>query len=257
MAAQAQTKLSQFHKSLWTHIFQGTKIEQAEIDEIEKDIKILDQAQRAYLDALLFAAKQDYDSAVQMFNQALELAPSSVMFAQNYLMYVGISARNHFHRMEVLRLEKHYSFPEMRRSARNLAYCVANTKLVKKFNLKLAALEGEEEKSSILKEGERMCSIIDNFKNKSKLTSNEIEELCDEAEAIANKFGVNCIGVDYFVSNEDDSAYIIRAETSDSAKLSEINMELIELLSTDKYINKPFTSWFRSDSTHKDKRYGS
>lgn len=253
MGAQPQTKASQMHASLWTYIFHSESPEQGVLDEFEKDIRPLNAADKAYVTALIYAAKKDYDSAVAWFNKAIDLAPEKAKIAMNYLMYVGISAHNLFHRSEIFRLEQYYSDRDLRRLARNNAFCLANTKLVRKYNLKLSAMADGEEKEALLDEGSKMIDLIENFKAKTKLSSKEIEEFCDKAESIANKHGISCIGIDYFM-DEEDCAYVIRAETSDARALANINMELIDTLASEEYMNKNFTSWFKSDLVKKKER---
>jgi len=252
MTPQAQTNFSDVHDSLWRYIHSGSPIEQSAVDDVEKDIRLLDGVQKAYLTALLYGAKRDYDSAIAWFNEALKSEDATI--ALNYLAYVGASAHNYFHRMEIFRLEEQYGSTEMRRVARNAAFCIGNQKLMRIYNLKLSALCDGEEKQFLKEQGESMISIVEEFKQAAKLSSNDIEELCDEAEAIANKRGVNCIGAHYFLNGESDNAYIIRAETSDAELLAEMNMELLCLLSSEKYIERPFTSWFRSDVSKKEER---
>lgn len=255
MAAQAKPKFSEIHTSLWSYIHSRTVIGQDVIDSVEEVIASTRGAQKSYLTALLYAAKNDYDSAISFFQDAADSEDST--FALNYLAYLGASAHNYFHRMEIFRLEQRFCLPTMRRVARNTAYCIGNVRLIRSYTLKLTALSSDEDRQQLKDEGEGMIAIVENFKKASTLTSSQIEELCDEAEAIANKHGVNCIGAHYFIGGDSDNAYVIRAETEDSEILAELNLELLCLLTTDKYRSLPFTSWFRSDVESLESRRGS
>ena len=102
------------------------------------------------------------------------------------------------------------------------------------------------EREKIKQEGERMVQAIVQFKEATKLTSSEIQHICDSAEKIANTHGVNCIGVEYFLSGGSDNAMILNAETQDSKTLTDMNLELICMLSDEAFIDRPFTSWFKS-----------
>ncbi len=246
MVPKAQTKSVEIHEKLWAYINTKTIAGQDVIDSVEKEIaSFKDGTEKSYLTALIYAAKGDFDSAVKWFNEALSSGDSTI--ALNYLAYIGSHAHNYFHRLEIFRLEKIVCVPTIRRIARNAAYCIGNTKLIRSYSLKLSALCGDEEKQELRDQGERMISVVDEFKQATTLSSSQIEELCDEAEDIANKYGVNCIGAHYFVSGESDNAYIIRAETDDSELLAELNIELLCLLASEKYRKLPFTSWFTSD----------
>lgn len=246
MVPKAQTKSFEMHNELWSYINSKTIAEQGFIDSVENAIAALHSgSEKSYLTALLYAAKGEFDNAVEWFNEALIAEDSTI--ALNYLAYIGSSAHNYFHRLEIFRLEERFCVPTIRRIARNAAFCIGNTKLIRSYTLKLSALCDDEEKQELREQGEHMISIVDEFKHATSLSSSQIEELCDEAEEIANKHGVNCIGVHYFVSGDSDNAYIIRAETDDSELLAELNIELLCLLSSEKYRQLPFTSWFRSD----------
>ncbi|AUU92091.1 hypothetical protein C2U55_24935 [Enterobacteriaceae bacterium ENNIH3] len=245
MSAQAQSKSAEIHEALWAYINSGSVISHEDIVTFQHDISLFRGVEKAYLTALLYAAQADYAQAIHYFQEALQSDDSTV--AINYLAYVGTSAHNYFHRMEIFRLEKQYCLPTIRRIARNAAYCIGNTRLIKSYTLKLAALCDDEERQALRDEGKAMIKAVEDFKQATTLTSNQIEELCDEAESIANQRGVNCIGVIYFVNGDSDNAYILRAETHDPELLAEMNIELLGLLSSDKYRHLPFTSWFTSD----------
>ncbi|QBR52645.1 hypothetical protein [Erwinia sp. QL-Z3] len=251
MQANPQSVSSLVNNTLWDHILSHTVPTLEEIDKIEKDIRHQDEPFRSYLTALLMASQNDFDKAVTYFLTALKT--ENEFIASNYLAYLGFSAHNLFHREELFRLEERYCTSEHRRVARNIAYSLGNTKLIRKYNLKLLALYDGEQRQRYKDEGDHMISLVENFKTASTLTTNEIEILCDEVEGIANRHGVNCVGVSYFVSSEADNAYIVRAETEDPYMLAELNIELSDLLSDEKYCSKPFTSWFKSDSSRKEK----
>lgn len=246
MAPKAQAKSSEIHDTLWSYINSKTIIQQDVIDSIEKEIATFPAgSEKAYMTAILYAAKGEFISAVEWFKDALNSDDSTI--ALNYLAYIGSSAHNYFHRLEIFRLEEQFCVPTIRRIARNAAYCIGNTKLIRSYSLKLSALCDDEEKRELREEGDRMISIVEEFKRATSLSSNQIEELCDEAEEIANKHGVNCIGAHFFVSGDSDNAYVVRAETDDPEVLAELNIELLCLLSSEKYRKLPFTSWFLSD----------
>lgn len=130
--------------------------------------------------------------------------------------------------------------------ARNAAFCMGNDRLVNRFTVMMKALLDGQEREEIEREGAKMVEAIVTFKEATKLTSSEIQKLCDSAEQIANSHGVNCAGVEYFLSGGYDNAIILFADTSDSSTLTTMNMELIGLLADDPYIDRPFTSWFKS-----------
>lgn len=255
MAAQAQQKTDETHASLWTYIHHKTIVSQDVIDTVEKEIASLHGEEKSYLTALLYAAKGDHDTAVSFFQDAINSEDTTI--ALNYLAYLGASAHNYFHKTEVFRLAEKFCLPTMRRIARNTAYCIGNVRLIRAYTLKMTALSSDEDRQQLKDEGDGMISIVEDFKKASTLNSSQIEELCDEAEAIANKHGVNCIGAHYFVTESSDNAYIIRAETKDPEVLAELNLELICLLSSEKYRSLPFTSWFRSDVEAMERRHGS
>jgi len=251
MQAKKEAVTKTTHEALWGYIESHTVPELAEIDKFEKAINLLPEPERSYQTALLWASQNDFDAAVHFFNEALKSENSFI--ASNYLAYLGLCAHNYFHRQEVFRLERTYCTTANRRVARNAAFGIGNTKLIRAYNLKLLALFDGAERQAYKEEGEHMTSLVEKFKEVSSLSSADIEILCDEAEAIANRRGINCVGVNYFVGSGDDNAYIIRAETQDPMVLAELNLELVELLSQEKYASKPFTSWFRSDASRSER----
>lgn len=254
MAAQAQTKAKELHDTLWSFINRKAVIQQDVIDTAEKEIASLKGKEKSYLTALLFAAKGDFDSAVEWFKDALKSEDTTI--ALNYLAYIGSSAHNYFHRMEVFRLEEQFCLPTIRRIARNAAYCIGDVKLIRTYTLKLSALCDGEEKQELKDQGAYMIEQVEEFKKATSLSSDQIQELCDTAEGIANKHGVNCIGIHYFVNDDLDNAFVVRAETGDPEVLAELNLEMLCVLSTDQYRSLPFTSWFRSDMDGMERRNG-
>ncbi|EOW2402578.1 hypothetical protein ACNY4N_003654 [Cronobacter turicensis] len=252
MSAQAQTKANELHNTLWSYINRKEVIEQEAIDNVEKIIAALHGEEKAYLSALLYAAKGDFDAAVRWFNDALKFEDGTI--ALNYLAYIGSSAHNYFHRMEIFRLEEQFCLPTMRRIARNAAYCIGDVKLIRRYTLKLAALCDGKEKQELKDQGAFMIAQVEKFKQATTLSSNQIQVLCDAAEGIANKHGINCIGVHYFVNEDLDNAFVVRAETDDPEILAELNLEMLCLLSSEEYRSLPFTSWFRSDMDGMEQR---
>lgn len=252
MQPNAQTDSKSIHNTLWDYISSHAVPSQEEIDKLEKAIGYEVEPFRSYLTALLMASQNEFDAAVSCFLKALK--SENEFIASNYLAYLGLSAHNRFHRQELFRLEEFYCSSEHRRVARNTAFSIGNTKLIRKYNLKLLALYDGEKRQYYMSDGDRMISLVEDFKKASTLTSNEIETLCDEVEGIANRHGVNCVGAHYFVSSDEDNAYIVRAETEDPYLLAELNTELSYLLANDKYLGKPFTSWFKSDKSRKEKQ---
>ncbi|MEX5413348.1 hypothetical protein [Atlantibacter hermannii] len=254
MTAQAQRKSNELHKTLWSYINRRVMIEQEVVDTAEKIIATLHGEEKSYLTALLYAAKGDFDTSVQWFRDALKYEDPTI--ALNYLAYIGASAHNYFHRMELFRLEEQFCLPTMRRIARNAAYCIGDTNLIRKYTLKLSALCDGKEKQELKDQGAHMITQVEEFKKATTLTSNQIQVLCDAAEEIANNHGVNCIGVHYFVNDDLDNAFVIRAETDDPEVLAELNLEMLCLLSSEEYRSLPFTSWFRSDIENMEQRNG-
>lgn len=252
MQAQPEAIAKSVNDALWGYILTRKTPPLDEIDNVEKAISHESEPYRSYLTALLMASGNKFDKAVSFFQKALDHG-ENLFIASNYLAYLGFSAHNYFHRQELFRLEQIYCTPDHRRVARNAAFSIANAKLIRTYNLKLLALYDGEQRQRYKEEGEHMISLIEDFKKASTLTSSQIETLCDEAEKIANSHGVNCVGVNYFVNSEADNAYIIHAETDDPYLLAEINLELIDLLSEEKYFDKPFTSWFKSDRSRAEK----
>lgn len=252
MHGQARLASSSVNNSLWDFISSHTVPSQEEIDKFEKAISYESEPFRSYLTGLLMASQNNFDAAMDSFRKALE--SENEFIASNYLAYLGFCAHNCLHRSELFRLEEFYCTPENRRVARNVAFSIGSTKLIRKYNLKLLALYDGEQRQAYMEEGERMISLVEEFKKASTLTSNEIEILCDEVEGIANRYGVNCVGANYFVNSEEDNAYVVRAETEDPYVLAKLNTELCYLLADEKYIGKPFTSWFKSDRSRKEKR---
>lgn len=254
VAQQAQNKADDIHVTLWSYIHRNAVVEQDVIDETEKAIASLHGEEKSYLLALLFAAKGDFDSAVEWFKDAIKSEDATIIL--NYLAYLGSSAHNYFHRTEIFRLEERYCFPTIRLIARNAAYCIGDVKLIRSYTLKLSALCDGEEKQELKDQGAYMIAQVEDFKKATTLTSRQIQVLCDAAEDIANKHGVNCIGVHYFTSDDLDNAFVIRAETGDPEVLAELNIEMLCLLSGEEYRSLPFTSWFRSDMEGMERRCG-
>ncbi|NUL39366.1 hypothetical protein [Kosakonia sacchari] len=250
MQPKAQVNSKSVNDTLWDYISSHTVPSQEEIDKFEKAISHEVEPLRSYLTGLLMASQNEFDAAMTSFRTALK--SENEFIASNYLAYLGFCAHNKLHRQELFRLEEFYCTSENRRVARNISFSIGNTKLIRKYNLKLLALYDGEKRQQYMKEGEHMISLVEDFKKASTLTSKEIETLCDEVEGIANRHGVNCVGVNYFISSEEDNAYIVRAETEDPYVLAELNIELSSLLANEKYLGKPFTSWFKSDRSRKE-----
>lgn len=247
MQAQAKTKHEELLITLLSYIDTGTLLEEPQLTDVRHDINALPQDSRTYLTAWLMVALQKHDDAVAWFKEAMAISgENAAIVAGNYLGYLSGAAHNLFHKQEVFRLVEVYCTPRIRKQARNAAFCTGNVKLVKKYTVMMKALRDGIERDEIEREGAEMVEAITSFKEATKLTSSEIEHLCDAAEEIANKHGVNCVGVEYFLGGGYDNALIISAETDDAAKLSTINIELINLLAEDVYVDRPFTSWFKS-----------
>lgn len=245
MSTQVQSKEKDLLDILWHHMNRELSLDKETVAYMEAEIGKLPFQEKSYVTAWFKAALGLHDEAVSWFKDAMKGDDEGVI-ANNYLAYLGRSAHNYEHRLELFRLEKLYATPEIRKIARNAAFCIGNEKLVKKISIKLAAMKDGEEREKIRDEGDYMTGLIADFKKATQLTSSEIESLCDASEAIANKHGVNCIGVNYFISSDDDNAFIIRAQTDDAPTLAKMNMELLELLTSEEYYLRPFTSWFQS-----------
>ncbi|WP_411555764.1 hypothetical protein ACLIN0_11845 [Pantoea agglomerans] len=248
MQAQAQTKHEELVDTLLSYIDSGTPLEEPHLSAIRRDISALPLESRSYLTAWLMVALDKHDDAVEWFKDAIDTSGENAStVAGNYLAYLSVSAHNLFHKQEVFRLAKVFGTKRIRTQARNAAVCMGSEKLIKKYTLMLKALLDGEERSKIEREGEIMVETIRNFKEATKLTSADIEKLCDAAEQIANSHGVNCVGVEYFLSGDCDNALILSAQTSDASTLTTINLELMDLLTEEEYIDRPFTSWFKSE----------
>ena len=244
MPAQRKSKREDLVKILLEHFDQNKPLESSVATEIENEINHLPFKERAYAKAWFYAALGAHEEAVACFEEAMY--EDDPIIASNYLAYLGRSAHNYDHRLELFRLSEVYCTHTIRKVARSAAFCIGNEKLVRKFSRKMAALQDGEERERILREGEYMEKLIVDFKKATQLTTAELERLCDSAEAIANRHGVNCVGVSYFMGSEDDNAFILRAQTEDPEKLADMNMELICMLSGEEYSTRPFTSWFQS-----------
>ncbi|ELY2785804.1 hypothetical protein ACI0ZQ_002035 [Cronobacter dublinensis] len=247
MQVQAQTKHQELVDTLLSYIHSRTPLEEPQLSAIKRDINVLPNGSRSYVMAWLMVALNKHDDAVEWFNDAIATSgENSAIVAGNYLGYLSGSAHNLFHKQEVFRLVEIYCTQRIRKQARNAAVCMGNERLIKKYTLMMKALLDGEERERVEREGAEMVETITKFKEATKLTSSEIEKLCDAAEQIANNHGVNCIGVEYFLSGGYDNAIILSAETNDANTLTTINIELVNLLAEDAYIDRPFTSWFKS-----------
>ncbi|ABP61280.1 hypothetical protein [Enterobacter sp. 638] len=247
MQAQTQTKHQELVDTLLSYIESRTPLKEPELSDIKRDISALPNDSRSYLTAWLMVALDRHDDAVRWFNEAIAVSgENSAIVAGNYLGYLSGSAHNLFHKQEVFRLVEVFCTQRIRKQARAAACCMGSERLVKKYTVMMKALLDGEEREKIEREGADMVETISSFKEATKLTSSEIERLCDSAEKIANNHGVNCVGVEYFLSGGYDNAIILFAETDDAKTLTTINIELINLLTEDAYIDRPFTSWFKS-----------
>lgn len=245
MSAKPQSKEQEIIDSIFEYFVKGEVPEKEVVMLLEHEISRLPIGERAYASAWLKGACGKHLDAVRLFKDALSSGDPAI--AQNYMAYLSRSAHNYEHRVELFRLVEEYPSHDMRLIARNAAFCIGNDKLVKKFSLKMAALKDGEERDGIIYQGTYMAERIVEFKNATKLSSRELEMLCDSAEAIANKRGVNCSGVNFYLGGDEDNAFIVKAQTDDPNTLADMNMELLLLLSDGQYCNHPFTSWFQSD----------
>ncbi|WP_275063465.1 hypothetical protein [Enterobacter ludwigii] len=247
MHAQPKTKHEELLSTLLSYIDSNTTLEESLASDIQRDIRTLPNTSRSYLTAWLMVALGKHDEAVEWFNDAMDTSgENSSIVAGNYVGYLSCSAHNLFHREEVFRLAEVYFTQRIRKMARNAAFCIGNERLVKRYTTMLKASLDGEERAKIEQEGAEMVDAILEFKEATKLTSNEIQQLCDAAEKIANDHGVNCVGVEYFLTGGYDNALILCAATKDADTLTTLNLELINLLVDDAYIDRPFTSWFKS-----------
>lgn len=245
MAPQPQSNENDLVRMLLEYL-ENNQIPDAKVVlEIEHEINKLPKEDRCHVSAWLKGALGQHEESVRLFKLAVLSGDASI--ANNYMAYLSRSAHNYEHRVELFRIVEEYPSPHMRRIARNAAYFIGNEKLVKQYSLKMAALEDGEKREEILKEGTFMVDHILEFKDAAQLSSSELETLCDQAEAIANKRGVNCSGVNYYLGGDDDNAFIVRAQTQDAELLADMNMELLCILSDEKYCARPFTSWFQSE----------
>ncbi|HHU0616720.1 hypothetical protein EKN54_12500 [Enterobacter hormaechei] len=244
MSGQPETKEQDLLDTILDYFQKGATPDAEELETLKHEIGRLPIGDRAYVYAWLNGMLGHHADAVRLFKDAMNSDPSVV---QNYLAYLSRSAHNLEHRMELFRLVEQFPSDDMRLVARNAAFCIGNEKLVKQFSLKLAALRDGEEREDIINQGKYMAELIIDFKKATNLSSRDIEILCDHAEDIANKRGINCTGVSYYMGGDEDNAFIVRAQTDDSQVLAEMNMELLVLLTDDCYRNIPFTSWFQSD----------
>lgn len=245
MSGQPESKEQELLATILDYFQKGEVPDTDTIAEIEHDIAKLPISERAHAYAWLNGTLGRHSDAVRLFKDAM--SSGSPTIAQNYLAYLSRSAHNYEHRVELFRIVELFPSHELRFVARNAAFCIGNDKLVKKFSLKMAALYDGQEREDIINQGNYMAEQIVDFKNATRLSSREIEALCDQAEEIANKRGINCSSVSYYLGGDDDNAFIVRAQTADPQVLAEMNMELLVLLSDDSYRNSPFTSWFQSD----------
>lgn len=245
MSGQPESKEKELLATIFDYFQKGEIPDADTISEIEHDIAKLPIGERAHAHAWLNGTLGRHSDAVRLFKDAM--SSGSQKIAQNYLAYLSRSAHNYEHRVELFRLVELFPSHELRLVARNAAFCIGNDKLVKKFSLKMAALYDGQEREDIINQGNYMAEQIVDFKNATRLSSRELEALCDQAEEIANKRGINCSSVSYYLGGDDDNAFIVRAQTADPQVLAEMNMELLVLLSDDSYRNSPFTSWFQSD----------
>ncbi|EIQ9792497.1 hypothetical protein LWE13_000798 [Escherichia coli] len=247
MQGQPKTKHQELVETLSLYINSRTPLEEPLLGELLREINKQSVASRAYLMALWMEAQNRHDETVAWYLEAIATSGEHAsVVAGNYLSYLSCSAHNLFHRTELFRLVDIYCTKRIRRMARNAAFCMGNDRLVNRFTVMMKALLDGQEREEIEREGAKMVEAIVTFKEATKLTSSEIQKLCDSAEQIANSQGVNCAGVEYFLSGGYDNAIILFADTSDSSTLTTMNMELIGLLADDPYIDRPFTSWFKS-----------
>ncbi len=244
MPAQPQTKEQELLDTILDYFQKGETPDEESLKTIEYEIGRLPIGNRAYVSAWLNGTLGHHADAVRLFKDAMS---SDHSVAHNYLAYLSRSAHNLEHRMELFRMVEQFPSDDMRLVARNAAFGIGNEKLVKKFSLKMAALRDGQEREDIINQGNYMVERIIEFKKATNLSSKDIEILCDRAEAIANKHGINCSGVSFYMGGDDDNAYILRAQTDDPKVLAEMNMELLALLCDDSYRGSPFTSWFQSD----------
>lgn len=247
MQAQPKTKHEELLNTLLSYIDSKTLLDEALASVIQQDIRALPETSRSYLTAWLMVALGKHDEAVEWFKDAMVTSgENGPIVAGNYVGYLSCSAHNLFHREEVFRLAEIYVTQRIRKMARNAAFCIGSERLVKRYTIMLKALLDGEERETIEREGADMVSAILEFKEATKLTSSEIQHLCDAAEKIANDHGVNCVGVEYFLTGGYDNALILSAATKDADTLTTLNLELISLLADEAYIDRPFTSWFKS-----------
>ncbi|MGR7890423.1 hypothetical protein ACU6XY_09580 [Klebsiella aerogenes] len=247
MQAQPKTKHEELVDALLLYIDSRTPLEEPFLSELFRDIDKQPVASRAYLMALWMEAQGRHDETVAWYQEAIACAGDGAsIIAGNYLGYLSCSGHNLFHRTELFRLVDIYCTKRIRKMARNAAFCMGDDRLVKRFTLMMKVLLDGQEREDIEREGAKMVEAILDFKEATKLTSSEIKQLCDAAEQISNNHGVNCAGVEYFLSGGYDNAIILFAETNDADLLTTMNMELIGLLADDAYIDRPFTSWFKS-----------
>lgn len=244
MSAQPETKEQELLHTILDYFQKGETPDEESLKTIEYEIGRLPIGNRAYVSAWLNGTLGHHADAVRLFKDAMN---SDRSVAQNYLAYLSRSAHNLEHRMELFRIVEQLPSDDMRLVARNAAFGIGNEKLVKKFSLKMAALRDGQEREDIINQGNYMVERIVEFKKATNLSSRDIEILCDRAEEIANKHGINCSGVSFYMGGDDDNAYILRAQTDDPQILAEMNMELLVLLCDDNYRGSPFTSWFQSD----------
>ncbi|HDL7334832.1 TPA: hypothetical protein PXN07_000021 [Yersinia enterocolitica] len=247
MLAQPKTKHEELLNTLLSYVGSNTLLDESLASDIERDIRSLPETSRSYLTAWFMVAQGKHDEAVEWFNDAMVTSgENGSIVAGNYAGYLSCSAHNLFHREEVFRLADIYFTQRIRKMARNAAFCIGSERLVKRYTIMLRALFDGEEREKIEREGAEMVNVIVEFKNATKLTTSEIQQLCDAAEKIANDNGVNCVGVEYFLTGGYDNALIVCAATKDADTLTTLNLELISLLADDAYIDRPFTSWFKS-----------
>ncbi|MDX6913816.1 hypothetical protein R9X49_01660 [Pectobacterium carotovorum] len=247
MQAQPKTKHEELLNTLLSYIDSNTLLDESLASDIQRDIRALPETSRSYLTAWLMVALGKHDDAVEWFKDAMVTSGENAsIVAGNYVGYLSCSAHNLFHREEVFRLSEIYFTQRIRKMARNAAFCIGSERLVKRYTVMLKALLDGDEREKIEREGAEMVNTILEFKQATKLTTSEIQHLCDAAEKIANDNGINCVGVEYFLTGGYDNALILFAATKDADTLTTLNLELISLLADDAYIDRPFTSWFKS-----------
>lgn len=247
MAGIPLSKLEVIQKQIVEHLENGSLMDPFTLKRIISELGNFPEPEKSMFTGLAFGAAGNIDSAIE--NLKIAVSYGKDFTVDFYISYLSRIPRGRLQREEVLRLSEKHDTLNLNVMGRNLSFGIGDIELMERFYQKLLKRQSSEGMIDYLNsENIKMKNDVQNFLNATSMNKSDVDFLWSTASDIANSRGLVCFASSYFVSGEDDNAYIIVAETDDVNALADMNIELACAIAlNDRLSSLPVTSWYRGE----------